>query len=81
MSKIIIHNQLEGDDTDSFAVMLVKKVIDMGKISEAAGVKQYCFATIYESNQGEIAVTCQANKRGTSTFHVYMYGKFERGSR
>jgi len=79
MSKIIIHNQLEGDDTDSFAVMLVNKVIRMGKISERGGVKQYCFATIYEANIGDVVVEGRANKRGTFTFHVFV--KDKRGSR
>ena len=79
MSKIIIHNQLEGDDTDLFALTLVRKVVEMGKESETAGVKHYCHATLYQTNKGDVAVTCRANKRGTVTFHVYMYGHFERG--
>ena len=71
MSKIIIHNQLEGDDTDLFALTLVRKVVEMGKESETAGVKHYCHATLYQTNRGEVAVTCRANKRGTVTFHVF----------
>ena len=76
MSKIIIHNQLENDENDEAAMRLVSKVMQMGQISNFD--TQYCYLTIYKTNIGDVAVSCRANKTGTSTFHVYVYGQFEK---
>ena len=67
MSKIIIHNHLDNDENDQAAMRLVQQVMAMGKISG----EQYCYHTVFSTSVGDVEVSCQMNKNGTFTFHVY----------
>ena len=72
MSKIIIHIE-DGIDHER-ALSYVSRVIADGKVSEARGFKQYCFATTFTNHltSKQIRVyACEKRHEDTDTFKVF----------
>ena len=70
MSKIIIHNDT---GNDAYAIELVRKVINHGLVSGFPEKRQYCYATVFPCNKGDVVVTCRRKKdTDTFTFKVYI---------
>ena len=62
MNRIIINNKTELDDAR--ALHLVSHVIKMGRISK--NDKQYCYATLFNLDEGEFGVITRLNKKSDS---------------
>jgi len=67
MSKIIIH--IRDDIEEEKAIAFVYDVIQNGKISETAGRKHYCHATVWHKS-GHVVLVIN-RKEGLNTFYIY----------
>lgn len=65
-SKFIIRNYTNLEDIE--VIELVKKVIELGRISETKRGKQYCFHTVMSNN---IHIIAERNKSGSDVFILY----------
>lgn len=64
-SKFIIRNYTNLEDIE--VIELVKKVIELGRISETKRGKQYCFHTVISN----IHIIAERNKSGSDVFIIY----------
>lgn len=63
-----IHLDIRHDISPTIALECVKQVIMQGKIS--ASGKSYCYATTFDTNEGEVWVAVKPNRK-TDSFLVY----------
>lgn len=53
------------------AVEKVLTVINGGKISQAGGIKHYCWITVFRQSKITVGVTRKRNKNSADSFVVY----------
>ena len=65
-SRIIINNETKL--TDAEALALVSSVVAEGKVSSGRFGEQYCYATVYKTEN--IAILCTKQSQNTDTFLI-----------
>ena len=65
----IIINILDENISDKDTMLMVGKVIEMGKVSEIKGKKQYCFVSGF--GNGNIVYAKQKYNTNSDIFYVY----------
>ena len=70
MSKCKIKITHSSEISESMAVRLVGKVIDMGRVSDFG--KKYCFNTVFDTAHGDVHVIADRTYGGTDTFRLRM---------
>lgn len=63
-----IHIDIRNDISPTIAVECVRQVIALGKLS--ANSKSYCYATTFDTNEGEVCVTTRLYRK-SDCFLVY----------